>query len=57
MNPNTHTLRPSDGVAALTMAVDSLATQNLDGLSDAVADLREMAELDSQAVERATDGG
>ena len=36
MNPNTHSVRPSDGVAALTMAVDSLATQNLDGLSDAV---------------------
>jgi len=36
MNPNTHSIRPSDGVAALTMAVDSLATQDLDGLSDAV---------------------
>ena len=36
MNSNTHSIRPSDGVAALTMAVDSLATQNLDGPSDAV---------------------
>ena len=36
MNPNTHSIRPSDGVAALTMAVQQLATQNLDGLPDAV---------------------
>ena len=36
MNPNTHSVRPSDGVAALTMAVQQLATQDLDGLSDAV---------------------
>ena len=36
MNSNTHSVRPSDGVAALTMAVDSLATQNLHGLPDTV---------------------
>ena len=36
MNPNTHSIRPSDGLAALTMAVQQLATQDLHGLPDAV---------------------
>ena len=36
MNSNTHSVRPSDGVAALTMAVQQLATQDLTGVTDAV---------------------
>ena len=36
MNSNTHSVRPSDGLAALTMAVEQLAAQDLHGLPDAV---------------------
>ena len=36
MDPNTHSVRPADGLTALAAAVDRLAAQDLDGLSDAV---------------------
>jgi uncharacterized protein DUF222 len=36
MNPNTHSIGPPDGLAALESAVDGLATQDLTGLADAV---------------------
>jgi len=36
MDPNTHSVRPVASLTALAAAVDDLAAQDLDGLSDAV---------------------
>jgi hypothetical protein len=36
MDSNTHSTGPSEGLAALAAAVDQLAAQDLDGLTDAV---------------------
>jgi cysteine desulfurase len=43
-------------VSFLRDATEADVDRLLEVLPDAVADLREMAELDTQAVERATDG-
>ena len=36
MDPNTHSVRPVASLTALAAAVDRLAAQDLDGLSDVV---------------------